>query len=266
MSRNPGFIIQLDGAFDIPAEDLSESEADVNKATDEFDGYKSEDDFRIVFEDSDFATTPKKVSCDSNKACPSKAVPSNDHPSKAGPSKAVPSKAGPSKAIPSNAGPSKAGPSKKVPAKAKNGSASKKKSAPVVKKAMPKGRKKPAGRKAAVVNESPSDLGMLNKKLEGDNPIKCIGTDPYDFPDAPGFKDMIDESKKKYIGTWFEFLRAYDITLGNPAKFGQVYHFIESKYCGKFAGSTISSIYSHLNMGMNKTYHRHLGERKDIFK
>ena len=297
--RNPGFIIQLDGSLD----DISDDEENVQNVTvsavpkvkvppvpvDDL-AYNSDDDFKIVFEDSDFeCTTPKtdktfkmkplvnNPGADNRSAVGiGKSNRLGDNPV-AGPSipfgntpvakktRSANAKAVAKSNIPINETLLSVPTRRASKAAAINNLPNRK--SPPAKKQKSKGRSRPVPRKFEhKMPSEPTDLNTLNAWLTGENPIVCIGIDPNDFSKAPGFVDMLSDSKQKYIATWSQFVSDYDIKVGKPPTFGEVYQYLEKKFCKNYSATTITSYFSHINMAMTKIYHRNLGERKDIFK
>ena len=129
-----------------------------------------------------------------------------------------------------------------------------------------RGRRKVAVRKKdrIVVFDPPSDLETIESWLLGDKPILDTVNDPWNLADAPGFCSFQGDTKKKYLGSWEEFLTKYDVKLGKPVTFGMAYQFIESKFFNNYSATTITSLYSHLQAGFTNIYNRSLGERKQI--
>ena len=129
-------------------------------------------------------------------------------------------------------------------------------------------RKKPIVRKTKEFlgfNE-PQDLEKLESWLAGDKPITDTGSDPWKLNDAPGFCNMSDDTRSKYLATWEQFLGKYEICVGRPPTFAMVYQFFEWKFHKNYSAATITSMYSHLQMGFTKIYHRSLGDRRQIFE
>ena len=71
-------------------------------------------------------------------------------------------------------------------------------------------------------------------------------------------KLMTDVTFNKYKATWTEFVKEEKITCENPPKKANFESFFESKRKDGLAGTTIRSLYSHLNKMYECVYSRQL--------
>ena len=91
------------------------------------------------------------------------------------------------------------------------------------------------------------------------------GKDPTKAEQLAAFKELIAESRKKYLNTWRRFVNKYKIRIGKPPSENNIYEFFEKSWNAGKAHSTLKSWYSHINMGVQELYGEKLGKVNTSF-
>ena len=88
----------------------------------------------------------------------------------------------------------------------------------------------------------------------------CKGFDPLKLETSPEYVLRNEKTRKKYLQTWHQFCSDYNVSLGNPPKFYDYYHFFDSGFKnGSMAYSTARTKFTHLNKATEALYGVPLG-------